>query len=909
MVFNGFSWPVTKGRVRMSIKLGENRHVILRWATVLAGGIILGFLLIFLPNVRRLFISLAGRGDLGPAGAATVFWLILYGCVGWLTIGFIGSRVAHLRHVVKRPPLVLAGLFAIGVSLLFKPLRLKGQLAGGSSLYMAAHHAFYYCAVVFGGSFLWEWLTKRVDEHCPSSFESGKSNLTKIDRLLAWIEQEKPIAGAEDDLLEFGSRVEPILDALYASRQQTIGIAGSHGSGKSSLVNLVEKAARECKKAPELWFCKVSCWGFSDAAAAQEAVLKQAIITLREKIDLWGLRTLPEDYAKAISASHAAANIFLSFARPVTEPAERLKRLSPILKDANARLVIIVEDVDRAGSGFNFSQIQALLNRFREVEGVCFIITADLRKIALDFSKLCDHQEDLLILSEPVVINLLDEFRSWALSQNPEDVDPTPRAPTIKADAASHWLASKDFPRGPLSRLLRTPRLLKGTLRRMRNTWGRLHGEVDFDELLLVSSLRVAAPTAFDFLQANVEDVRHVSPPSKPESSSSTQAGAYILNLVGEDNPTRLGRLTERWKEICKQGDFEQEPVEEIIRFVFPTAGAIFNKKLGQGSTNEQPASKSEPSNYWQRIVAEALQPVEYRDQVVLQFMKKVSAGEVSCRELASLIVTTPEAAERFGCFGEGFGQLQELATEVYSVIRQQHPRKASKFITGFSEISDLLHKKSAPFGNDSLVEWAEGQIKESLPFNIRFACDIHSVWIEENGAITLNDLRAMRRRLRGWFKQCFRESGAPSLCECFDEDSPTDLSHISQFCYGRPQFRPQRRIKVWGLMIPPLIAACEQCPNRMLPQVLLWLKQPIPSSARHGISYEFDQTKIDLFPAKDREKFLKAAVALKINQSIAPNERGLLEHAVSAARRMILDELISSIDELSSDISRSKNS
>ncbi len=883
------------------MKIRDNRHVILRWAIVLAWGISLGFLLIFLPNVRRLFISLAKRGDLGPAGATAVFWLILYGCIGWLTIGFIGSRVAHFRHLVKRPPLVLAGLFAIGFSLLFKHLRLKGQPAGWSSFHVAAYHAVYYSAVVCGGSFLWGWFTKRVDERCPSYPDLCESDRTKIDRLLAWIEQEKPIVGVEDDLLEMGTRVEPILDALYASRQQTIGIAGSHGSGKSSLVNLVEKAAKGCQRAPELWFCKVSCWGFTDAAAAQEAVLKQVIITLREKIDLWGLRTLPEDYAKAISASHAAANIFLSFARPVTEPAERLKRLSPILKDANARLVIVVEDVDRVGSGFDFSQIQALLNRFREVEGVCFIITADLKKIALDFSKLCDHQEDLQTLSESTVIDLLDAFRSWALSQNPEDVDPTLRASSIKADAAKHWLATKDFPRGPLSRLLRTPRSLKGTLRRLRSTWERLHGEVDFDELLLAVALRAATPTAFDFLKANVDEVRHVYPPSKPDNSSSTPATIYTINLGAEENTTRLARLTERWKNICQQGDFEPEPVEEIIAFLFPTAGTVFNKKPAQTPTSKQPTFKSEPSNYWQRIVAEALQPAEYRDQAVLQPMKKVSAGEIPCKELASLIVTTPEVATRFECFGEDFGQLQDLATEVYSAIRRQHHRKASKHVDGFSEVSNLLHKKTAPYGNDSLVEWVEDQIKESIPFNIRFAGDIYSFWITENGITTLDHLRAMHRRLRGRFKQCFRTLDAPSLCECFDEDSPTDLSHLSQFYYGKPQFRPQRRVKVWSALIPPLIAACKQCPDRMLPQVLLWLKQPVPFSKRQGIGYEFDQAKLDLFPATDRQKFLKAAAALKINKSLDSSIREALEQATSAARRMIVDELLLSVDELRS--------
>ena len=64
-----------------------------------------------------------------------------------------------------------------------------------------------------------------------------------------------------------------------------------------------------------------------------------------------------------------------------------------------------------------------------------------------------------------------------------------------------------------LPALLRTPRTLKLALRRFDRTWDELHGEVDIDELLITSTLRVAAPETFNFLTAHSGELRTVSAP------------------------------------------------------------------------------------------------------------------------------------------------------------------------------------------------------------------------------------------------------------------------------------------------------------------------------------------------------------------------------------------------------------
>src|SRR5690606_22591492 len=54
--------------------------------------------------------------------------------------------------------------------------------------------------------------------------------------------------------------------------------------------------------------------------------------------------------------------------------------------------------------------------------------------------------------------------------------------------------------------LCQTPRTLKQALRRVLDFWRAYPGEVDFDDLLLMSVLREAEPTAYALIQDNWGD-------------------------------------------------------------------------------------------------------------------------------------------------------------------------------------------------------------------------------------------------------------------------------------------------------------------------------------------------------------------------------------------------------------------
>ena len=369
-------------------------------------------------------------------------FLLLVAALWWSGIIFIvhGVLAVRLKHfrwwlLLWHPPLVLGLFLAIPISLLGKLARSPVQPVNGMSYRIAATAA----AVLTGWVFvplLFRWLIEQTEpeEARPAPVAASVSSADSgAERLLAWLKQERPVRGQTDDRFSMSGRAARVLSALRSMERQTVGITGPFGSGKSSLVALVEElATTESATTPRLWFAKVSCWGFHDPDAAQEAVLQQVLKTMADELDVWTLRSLPEDYVKALSATSGWANLGLSILRPVAEPVAQLRRLSPVLNAVRARLVIVIEDVDRNGPGYDFSHIQAMLHQFREVEGISFVLSADPTRAPLDFAKLCELREGVPPLEHEQVAAIADRVRNDCLVRYPKDVDLASPRTTIR---------------------------------------------------------------------------------------------------------------------------------------------------------------------------------------------------------------------------------------------------------------------------------------------------------------------------------------------------------------------------------------------------------------------------------------------------------------------------------------------
>jgi hypothetical protein len=382
------------------------------------------------------------------------------------------------------------------------------------------------------------------------------------EQLAAWFAREQPINSPAEDLFGFWEFAGSVLQKLGRAGN-TIALQGGFGAGKTSFIHLLERRAAQTR-AP-LYFTRVSCWGFEEAIAAQKSVLSTLVKSTNEKVECLSIRQLPSEYVSVASKKFEWLSLFSSIDET---PLEQLQRLSPILTAIGRQVVVVVEDVDRAGERFDVSTVFALLAQFREVRNLAFILTISPHQV-VDFARLCEFTELLPMPTPSAVALLCQRIRDHLIEMFPDDIlvdklKDLARNERIESLSALMTPGLKDWP-SSVFQLLRVPGFLKRALRRLSDAWKTLHGEVSIDALLMTCALREAAPSAFSFLQAELDDLLTAANQTYSQSSQD-----YVGQLRTD--------LKKRWQAVVDRREFDSRSVEVLIQHLFP--GTSFLSEL-----------------------------------------------------------------------------------------------------------------------------------------------------------------------------------------------------------------------------------------------------------------------------------------------------------------------------------------
>jgi hypothetical protein len=186
-----------------------------------------------------------------------------------------------------------------------------------------------------------------------------------------------------------------------------------------------------------------------------------------------------------------------------------LKCLGEVLRTVGARLVVYVEDAERAGADFDPQHVQRLLVMLRETAGISFVLATDPKLVRFDFAKVCDHVD---VMPQPEtqqvrgLLHALKEHCRAAQVIGPMackdilDTGPDDFAHLLQVPGNESMRA--------ITELLDTPRKLKSLTRRIDRIWVSLQGEIDFEEVIVTTVLREGAPEVFDFLVRNRDELR-----------------------------------------------------------------------------------------------------------------------------------------------------------------------------------------------------------------------------------------------------------------------------------------------------------------------------------------------------------------------------------------------------------------
>lgn len=327
--------------------------------------------------------------------------------------------------------------------------------------------------------------------------------------------------------------------------------------------------------------------------------------------------------------------------------------------------------------------------------------------------------------SQGNMINLIYRFRNLCLQRHPKDIDVLSRDERDKrmgiaaqrSDLSDIFRAvMPDKPIENVCRLAKTPRLLKLILRRTFLIWEGLHGEIDFDDMLVANTIRFGAPEAFEFLLEHHKAIR----------------GLHTDGML-KDRDARLNDVEVKWTSATKAARWDVASAKSLTQFLFPCLRA---NNSSQETGVHQFIQFSEPTDYWARYLAEELDPGTLRDQEILLGLaawREDAHSSVDRRnvKLPSVLCSDKEFADKFEYFARIFldGQdIRQLAAATFKqALALQGVKACNDSIPGFIPLWRLAIRQ--PIDEPEHLEWVKNEIFKALPTSLHFANDVYYYW------------------------------------------------------------------------------------------------------------------------------------------------------------------------------------
>lgn len=242
---------------------------------------------------------------------------------------------------------------------------------------------------------------------------------------------------------------------------------------------------------------------------------------LREHVNTLPLRGLERDYLEAIEGIGGWAKL-VRFARPAS-PARLLLRYDSVAAAINLKVILWVEDLERfAGivprvrepEYMRLAPLRALLNELSALRSIQVVLSSAAADFRFDLQKLARHVINIPPLNSQTVASEIESFRHQSLVQFPfrDAAQPAERRRLWPEDRSKEQpdflgLGSPNL-QYALTSICTTPRTLKQALRSSLEAWQKLRGEIDFDEVLMVSVIDVAEPEIVSLINKYINQLR-----------------------------------------------------------------------------------------------------------------------------------------------------------------------------------------------------------------------------------------------------------------------------------------------------------------------------------------------------------------------------------------------------------------
>ena len=795
------------------------RTVLLRWFFVLfyaAFAAVLG-----LPLGRfadHAFAVLAGF--LGESGVdvQALRWVVAAGLL-IIVMQQTGARLAHLRLLFRYPPTFVAAVLGIcgvfGLAWLTDPefAALSQSMAKVFAESLSLLPVVLCIVEAFAKK---DPATKAVLDR-PSEITLEALVALPMEELLNWLSTESAIDAPAADLFGAAERAGQVWEALQTERadgsglelRKTVVIQGPFGAGKTSTVKLVEDLAKN-SKGERYIFAHVNCWGFS-SIRAQEHILEKAISELSRTVDCLALRRLPAAYADALRKSNSWFGLLAYITGEEKEPGAQLQRFTPLLRAIGAQLVIVIEDTDRNGPDFDQRHIEALLYRFRKVERVSFILTAG-SKSDIDFPKIAEHILFLSPLRPDAVLAMVnrvrDHCRTWSF------IDPT-LGPYSSRNRPEQLDAGSSMWALPLAAILNNPRRLKITLTKIIERWKLLYGEVDIDELIMLTALREAAPRIFSFFGSHFREFK----------GATTEPPKNHLNADTEEaRKGRLAFLKDRWRAAVSESENDSTYLAAILGELIWSSTKITDCSFFKSSNRVQSINDyrtgSRGDIYWERLTGGSITLKSVRDQDVLTAMCKAVDG-ADIELFGQRFAASDEFAEVV-LFFEGLMQrmnqkvVLQIASPALQALRPLPPGNTEPgALVYLTRWLDML-----PYNDPDYQQWLALEMERCLPNSLLDAERIF--WRFGRSKMETSMLLTVRQQFVASVQRHFEGANVDVFASCFVASFPYSLGHLIRLDEKDYPSEYLTKPSDWIWLADLLIEGMKRHPQILIPQVLM---------------------------------------------------------------------------------------
>jgi len=441
---------------------------------------------------------------------------------------------------------------------------------------------------------------------------------------------DEPISNHKQDRFgraEFAKALAEAVVKVPNNQPFTVGLYGSWGSGKTSIINLVVECI-DNQYPEDVVIVKFNPWLFSDAEKLHMAFFSTLATSLGKalptKAQAFGKEL--EKYSQLTGSVNSAAKVvFPHMAAPLVVLSQismplynlaikKLKRglssaddvrnrVNELLIQSNKRVVVIVDDIDRLDSD-EIHQMFKLVKNTAHFSNVSYLLAFDPAvvsqallsrypqnpKISSNFiDKIIQLPLDVPYVQQGLINNYLLEDMNKILKKNKLN---------IEKDDVSRFQAMY-LARGA-DKLFTTPRKMTRYLNMVDFSIERLKNEASFTDIVLVNMIRSFFPDLRDKIVENREVMLGKSPYGNKDDDDKT---AVEQMLFGDRKPKEL--------EIA------------LIRELFPTVewalgGSSYGEGFDKQWENEQRVCSMK---YFDRYFAYDIPPGDIADNKIDSFL------------------------------------------------------------------------------------------------------------------------------------------------------------------------------------------------------------------------------------------------------------------------------------------------